>query len=68
MKRSEALKSIFDFVDRELHIDVEPEDVEKLLNFMKELGFKPPFSKQVYESEVNVYIYPDGNQWEKEDN
>jgi len=68
MKRSEALKSIFDFSQKELHIIIDSAEIEKLLKFMDKMGFKPPFSKKIYDSEVNVYIYPDGNQYEKEEN
>ena len=41
-------------------------DAEDVLKVIEEWKMKPPFSNDIYQKECITYIYPDGNQWEPE--
>lgn len=42
MKRSLILKKIYDYLDRDLNIDMEPEWVEEILDICEQAGMLPP--------------------------
>lgn len=39
---------------------------DNMLKMQQDLGMKAPHSDKIYQEEVKIYIYPDGNQWETE--
>jgi len=41
-------------------------DAEAVLKVIEEWKMKPPFSNDIYQAECIIYIYPDGNKWEPE--
>lgn len=67
MKRSEMVEEIRKILEMNGKDNGYGELEEALLHHIETLGMKPPHSDKVYQKEVMVYIYPDGNQWEPED-
>lgn len=71
MKKSEML-SIMQEAVNEWHLKYvgNPDGYscnKHILKRMEEAGMKPPYCEKIYQEEARIFINPNGNQWEKED-
>jgi hypothetical protein len=70
MKRSEMVQLIWNYIqsvecDYDCYMD--EDSCNTLLRKIELAGMRPPFCSAIFQKEAIKYIYPDGNQWEPED-
>lgn len=66
MKRSEMVKILNHYLDS--NIEIWPENmVSEMLSMLEKAGMQPPYSPKAFQRLAKIYIEPNANVWDDEE-